>query len=95
MNIAMYLYDRKENPIKENVVNVTLWVPSDCPMGSNGEIIAKTASFEEAVAMNEQAREFGGHIQAHLPGREGPYDYFAGMAESDEGIWWRGDNHPY
>ena len=76
-----------------NLINITLWVPNTCPMGENGEIIATTASFEEAMAMNEQARSFGGHIQAFVPGRNGPYDYFAGMAE-DEGIWWRGDNPP-
>lgn len=76
-----------------SLINITLWVPSSCPMGGNGEVIAENASFEDVLALNEKAREFGGHVQAFVPGREGPYDYFAGMAE-DEGVWWRGGNPP-
>lgn len=71
--------------------NITLWVPNSCPLGMNGEIIAETASFDEAVALNEKAREFGGHVQAFVDGRDGPYDYFAGMAEED-GLVWKGES---
>lgn len=73
--------------MKNLLVEVTLWVPSTCPLGKNGQIIAASVSFTEAVFMNEHARQFGGHVQAFVEGREDD-GYFTGSAE-EPGLCWK------
>jgi hypothetical protein len=52
---------------EQKYAEVLLWVPRECPLGENGEIIARDVSYGAALALNEAARQYGGHVQACLP----------------------------